>query len=204
MSTAYVNCNRPSGQIEEKIYIDPDEDVDNTVQQLVRKDDQFLKDNLKMFIGNFPNTYTFTKNLAEKHILKNKGNVRCVIVRPSIIASSLEQPYRGWTDSISAAGGISIVGLIGLINNYYIPKPNILDLIPVDIVSNMILVTTAYHGSGHGKEELPVYQSTTGTQNSITVEGYMDLGRDIFKYVEFHGKVFKPYMVYHYRYLTQY
>jgi len=36
--------------------------------------------------------------------------------------------------------------MIGALRNMYIPKPNPMDLIPVDIVSNGLLVATAYHG----------------------------------------------------------
>lgn len=97
-------------------------------------------------IGDFPNTYTFTKNLAEKYIKKAHEGLKTVIWRPSIIASSLEQPFKGWTDSISAAGGLSLLGTLGLLKNVYLPKTNPFDLIPVDIVSNGILVAGAYHG----------------------------------------------------------
>ena len=49
-----------------------------------------MKINEKKLIGDFPNTYTFTKNLAEKFLIKNLGNVKCVILRPAIIACSME------------------------------------------------------------------------------------------------------------------
>lgn len=133
---------------------------------------QFVKDNEKKLIGSFPNTYTFTKNLAEKYIKKNLGNIKCVLVRPSIIASSLEQPFQGWTDSISAAGGLTVLGSVGILQNMHIPKPNPFDIIPVDIVSNQILVTTAFHGNENENTVLKIYHSTTSSQNPITMEGY--------------------------------
>jgi hypothetical protein len=70
----------------------------------------------KNLLGNFPNTYTFTKRMAE-HILyqMNAKRIPISIVRPSIIGASLEEPFPGWTDSITLAGGIYLVGGLGIL-----------------------------------------------------------------------------------------
>lgn len=136
---------------------------------------QYVKENEQNLIGSFPNTYTFTKNLAEKYLRKHQGQLNCVIWRPSIIAGSVEQPFKGWTDSISAAGGLTVLGALGILKHLHIPKPNPFDMIPVDIVSNGILVATAYHGSGMDGSKLTVYNCTTSSQNPLTVEGYKDV-----------------------------
>ena len=73
-------------------------------------------ENEKTILGKFPNTYTFTKNMAEKSLWKNRAHVPVVLLRPSIIASSLESPFPGWTDSLSAAGGLTLMSGLGLIN----------------------------------------------------------------------------------------
>ena len=39
----------------------------------------------KNIIGDYPNTYTFTKGLAERMLQKRRGNMPMVIIRPSII-----------------------------------------------------------------------------------------------------------------------
>lgn len=70
VSTAYVNCNMKGGKIDEIIYGEYD-DVENEVAKIMAMDIQYVKDNEKKIIGPFPNTYTFTKNLAEKYIKKN-------------------------------------------------------------------------------------------------------------------------------------
>ncbi len=46
-----------------------------------------------------PNTYTFTKAIAESVIVKECGDLPCCIVRPSIIGSSWKEPFPGWVDS---------------------------------------------------------------------------------------------------------
>ena len=87
ISTAYVNCNR-SGFIEEKIYNEY-EDADQIVKHIMQKDVKELEENLKSYIGSYPNTYTYTKSLAEKQLVKTKDHVNVVIWRPSIIGSAV-------------------------------------------------------------------------------------------------------------------
>jgi fatty acyl-CoA reductase len=67
-----------------------------------------------------------------------------VIFRPAIIGSSLEDPFPGWTDTLSAAGGLSLFVGLGLVNYANTSGKSEFDLIPVDIVTNGIIITTAH------------------------------------------------------------
>jgi hypothetical protein len=96
-----------------------------------------LEHHEKNILGNFPNTYTFTKRMAE-HLLyaSNSKQIPMVILRPSIIGASLEEPVPGWTDSIALAGGIYLIAGLGILRELPGDKNNIGDQIPVDIVCN--------------------------------------------------------------------
>jgi hypothetical protein len=87
----------------------------------------------KSILGNFPNTYTFTKRMVE-HLLQlnNTKKLPLVILRPSIIGASLEEPFPGWTDSITLAGGIFLIAGLGILRELPGDKNNIGDQIPVD------------------------------------------------------------------------
>lgn len=113
VSTAYVNSNR-KGTIEEMIYFENNEDATKIVADLWAKSDEYLGKNEKKILGKLPNTYTFTKNLAEKALSINQGNIKVSIVRPTIIASAHVYPFSGWTDTISAAGGLFTVCGVGI------------------------------------------------------------------------------------------
>lgn len=66
VSTAYVNCNR-KGFIEEKIYELPGgEDPEEVIEKLSRMNPQYISENEKTLIGDYPNTYTYTKSMAER------------------------------------------------------------------------------------------------------------------------------------------
>lgn len=71
----------------------------------------------RQLIAPFPNTYTYTKNLSEKNLWSKRGEVTLCIVRPAIIASTNSDPFPGWTDSISAAGGITYLTGLGIIHH---------------------------------------------------------------------------------------
>ena len=74
------------------------------------------------------------------------------MLRPSIIACAKTEPFPGWTDSISAAGGISLLVGLGLINYINAGGDNRFDLVPVDIVTNSIIIATAHVGKFKPKE----------------------------------------------------
>lgn len=93
---------------------------------------------------------------------------------------------------MSAAGGLTILGTLGILQNMYIPKPNPFDIIPVDIVSNGVLVATAYHGQPNVEDRLTIYNCTTTSQNPITMEGYKDLAIQSIKYQLVENRVFEP------------
>ncbi len=52
-------------------------------------DIQEIEKSTNRILGAYPNTYTFTKAMAEKLLEKRRGNVPLCLVRPSIIGASL-------------------------------------------------------------------------------------------------------------------
>ena len=104
--------------------------------------------------------------MAEKTLKKRKNSsLPVVLIRPSIIGCSYEEPSPGWTDTFSAAGGITIAGSLGIINYVCGDGDNIADLIPVDIVSNLILTSSAIYSKTPG---LQVIHCGTSHLNPIS------------------------------------
>ena len=54
------------------------------------------------------------------------------------------QPTPGWTDSLAAAGGLMLLGSIGVLKNLNSNGNTHFDVVPVDIVTNGIIISTAY------------------------------------------------------------
>jgi len=108
--------------------------------------------------------------LAEKNLLKNHGNVKTVIIRPSIIACSDNEPYPGWTDSLAAAGGLTVLGALGILKIINVHEENFFDIIPADIVTNQIIVCTA--NADKSEKNFDIFNSASSVQNPLTLFDY--------------------------------
>lgn len=89
MSTAYANCNR--SDVAEMIYpppIQPSKLLDASEWM----DDQVFDVLTNKIINDRPNTYTFTKALAEYIVSQEGKDLPLAIIRPSIVGSSWREP----------------------------------------------------------------------------------------------------------------
>jgi len=94
----------------------------------------------------WPNTYTFTKSLSESLIydyLNRCPGAAIAVVRPSIVESSIEQPFCGWNEGVNTSASLSY-----LLGTFFRQLPTnaskCLDLIPVDVVCRgMTLIAAA-------------------------------------------------------------
>lgn len=140
VSTAYSNCQLR--QIDERVYqMDVPSDLAGAVVT-------------KSMIDNRPNTYTYTKAMAENVASKYASRMNVVIVRPSIVMSALAEPAQGWVDTINGPVGLSVLGALGILQKIKVNSEVVFDLIPVDIVTNA-LVSIAWAATEKRGEFLP-------------------------------------------------
>ncbi len=117
----------------------------------------------------WPNTYTLTKSLAESLIYKYGAGLPIAMVRPAIVETSVEKPFRGWNEGINTSAALSY-----LLGTYFRQLPSNehkrLDIIPVDSVcQGMTLIAAAVMERRHE----PMYQLATSVTNPC------DMGRCI-------------------------
>jgi len=117
----------------------------------------------------WPNTYTLSKSLAESMIARHGEGLPIAIVRPSIVETSTDQPFRGWNEGINTSAPLSY-----LLGTYFRQLPTnerkCLDVIPVDMVCRgMTLIAAALIARRHE----PIYQLATSASNPC------DMGRSI-------------------------
>jgi len=77
--------------------------------------------------------------MTERVLKKKHGKVPTTIIRPSIIISCYDQPFQGWTDTLSAGGGLTYAVSIGTIKYLNAKQNAIYDIIPCDFVTNLTL-----------------------------------------------------------------
>ncbi len=89
-----------------------------------------------------PNTYTFTKCVAEHLLMERKGEVQLAIVRPSVVSATWRYPFPGWIDSAAAFAGFALMIGAGYMKALVGERSSRLDVVPCDFVSDRVLETT--------------------------------------------------------------
>jgi fatty acyl-CoA reductase len=119
----------------------------------------------------WPNTYTFTKSLAESLIIKYGTGLPVAIVRPAIVETSVAKPFQGWNEGINTSASLSY-----LLGTYFRQLPTNerkrLDIIPVDAVcTGMTLIAAAVVERRHD----PLYQLATSVTNPCDMRRSIEL-----------------------------
>ncbi|XP_061767965.1 fatty acyl-CoA reductase 1 isoform X2 [Nerophis ophidion] len=161
ISTAYANCNRK--HIDEVIYPPPVEPW-KLIESLEWMDDSIVRDITPRLIGDRPNTYTYTKALAEYVVQQEQDKLNIGIIRPSIVGASWQEPFPGWIDNFNGPSGVFIAAGKGILRTMRANNDAVADLIPVDVVINLMLAAGWYTAVHRPKKAL-VYNCTTGGIN---------------------------------------
>lgn len=157
VSTAYSNINR--SVIDEIVY-PTSLDID-TVEYFINNDLDIFE---KEILGDHPNSYVYTKSLAENIVLKSSDELPVIIVRPSIVGATLYGPTPGWVDNYNASTML-IAGIqMGVARVVLLGANKISDVVPVDLVANSLIVSAARIR----RREAKVYNFTSSTTNPMT------------------------------------
>lgn len=171
VSTAYCNCDRE--EVNEVIY-PPPYDPEKIIQCMEWMDDDLIEALTPKLIGSRPNTYTFTKVLAESMLLKESGNLPVAIVRPSIVLSSFREPVAGWVDNLNGPTGIIAAAGKGFFRTMLCHASKIADLVPVDIVIDLT-ICAAWRTATARPDGIAVYNCCTGQEKPITWKEFVEL-----------------------------
>jgi hypothetical protein len=91
-------------------------------------------------------------------------NETFIIIRPTIIGCSLIFPSPGWTDNEFAASSIMILSGLGVVTIQHGYNDIIGDLIPVDMVSNSMIVLIK---NNYDKKIFKVYNYGSSFKNPL-------------------------------------
>ena len=122
----------------------------------------------------WPNTYTFTKSLAEsliRNFLDANPRAAIAVVRPAIVESSIEKPFLGWNEGVNTSASLSY-----LLGTFFRQLPTnekkCLDLIPVDLLCRgMTLIAAALVSRTHAR----VYQMASSVTNPCDMRRSIEL-----------------------------
>lgn len=173
VSTAYSNCDRHD--VGEQFY-----PITVPYQKIIElnewMDDETLAAVTPQLLGNRPNTYTYTKALAETLLLNEKGSLPVAIVRPSIVTAAWREPYPGWVDNINGPTGMVLASGKGLLRTMLYDSKACADIIPVDMVINL-MIAVAWYTAVRRPKNIQIYNCTSGTLNTLK---WKDIERIVF------------------------
>jgi len=164
VSTAYANCNR--SDVTEMIYpppIQPSKLLDASEWM----DDQVFDVLTNKIINDRPNTYTFTKALAEYVVSQDAKDLPLAIIRPSIVGSSWREPIPGWVDNYNGPSGLVVAAGKGMLRTMIGRNSATADIVPVDICVNM-MIAIAWHTAIKRPKNIQVYHCCTGHLGTLT------------------------------------
>ncbi|KAM3832489.1 fatty acyl-CoA reductase 1-like [Vipera latastei] len=164
VSTAYSNCNRR--HIEEVFYPVPVEPK-KLLDMIAWMDESLIEEITPKLIGDWPNTYTFSKALTEHLIQEEKGDLNVAIIRPSIVGASWQEPFPGWVDNFNGTSGLLVAAAKGILRTIKCNPAAIADIIPVDLAINLT-ITAGWYTAVHRPKSPVIYHCTSGGLNPFS------------------------------------
>ncbi|XP_039751755.1 fatty acyl-CoA reductase 1-like [Pararge aegeria] len=207
VSTSYANTNRK--RIEEVIY-PAFADWRDTLDICENIDDTTLNAVTPKYLGELPNTYVFTKQLAEHVVAEQKGILPIVIMRPSIVISSFREPVEGWIENLNGPVGMLIASGKGILRTMYTDPDLESDYIPVDVCIKAFITAAWARGSQKVSptDDIEVYNCSSSHMKTLTMGEIVDYGKKIIHEVPLEGMLWfaggsltKVWLVYYFKVL---
>ncbi|KAL6420856.1 hypothetical protein ACFW04_014381 [Cataglyphis niger] len=137
LSTAF--CHIDQKELDERIYDSPNDPQD--IIRLVQWLDEDIIDLITpKLLHPHPNTYTYSKRLAETLVANEYPNLPCCIARPSIVLPSYKEPMPGWVDNLNGPIGLLVGAGKGVIRSMHCNGNYNAQVIPVDIAINALII----------------------------------------------------------------
>ncbi|KAK3916042.1 Putative fatty acyl-CoA reductase [Frankliniella fusca] len=137
VSTTYSNTNHPV--IEERVY-----PATADWREMIRLAETLTQEEFDrqapQHMGYHPNTYTFTKSLAEQVVNDHRDRLNVAIYRPSIVVGAVKEPMPGWVDNLNGPMALCVGVSKGLIHTALADENSVMDMVPVDIAVNGIIL----------------------------------------------------------------
>ncbi|XP_065092249.1 fatty acyl-CoA reductase wat-like [Ochlerotatus camptorhynchus] len=183
ISTAYANCIHMTAY--ERFY-DPPMDPLKMLELMKHVDEEQSTFLTPMIIRPWPNSYTYVKALAEHLVKMYFDRLNIVIIRPSIVASTMYDPVQGWTDNLYGLNGVIVGAGCGILRVLHSVDELRSDVIPADFVINGTLVAGHRAAESYRVEppstdpdKVHIYHLASGTDNPLTNREVQDLTKSI-------------------------
>ncbi|XP_059611063.1 putative fatty acyl-CoA reductase CG8303 [Phlebotomus argentipes] len=176
-STAFCNSNN-RGLILEKVYPshkDPYEMMRLATEPHLLPDISDCE-GVKEIIGQHPNTYTFTKQMAENLIVREMAGLPVALIRPSVVYGTYEHPVQGWVGNANSGHLGFLAGYVkGVFRTMTGNPSSVIAIIPCDYVINSTLAMAWYVGTRKIAQPEVIHCTSTHEENPITLKELCDI-----------------------------
>ncbi|XP_055599486.1 putative fatty acyl-CoA reductase CG5065 isoform X2 [Uranotaenia lowii] len=177
LSTAFCYCDKEV--LNERVYDFHHNPYD--VMRAVEWMDETIVDKITPhLLKPHPNTYTYTKRLAECLVRDSYPQLPACIVRPSIVVPAWEEPVQGWVDSLNGPVGIMVAGGKGVLRSMLCNPEYNAEVIPVDKAINGLIIIAYNIGQQSVKPpEVPVFNVTCRETKRTTWRDVLEIGKQV-------------------------
>lgn len=125
-------------------------------------------------IHGWPNTYVFTKTMGEMLMQQSKENLSLVIIRPTIVSGTYKEPFPGWVEDLKTINALFVASAQGNLPCLVGETKTIMDVIPVDMVVNAMIVAMVAHAKQ--PSDANIYHVGSSLRNPVTLVSILDYG----------------------------
>ncbi|XP_031848957.1 putative fatty acyl-CoA reductase CG5065 isoform X2 [Nomia melanderi] len=190
LSTAF--CYPDLEELGERVYDAPDDPHD--IMRLMQWLDEAAIDLITpKLLDLHPNTYTYSKRLAEKLVADEYSNLACCIARPSIVTPAWAEPLPGWVDNLNGPVGLMVGAGKGVIRSMHCKANYHAEVIPVDLAINaLISISYRIATASEKSKNIPVFNITQSGVMPITWGEVLEKGKKIAYENPFEGQIWYP------------
>ncbi|KAH9659978.1 Fatty acyl-CoA reductase 3 [Citrus sinensis] len=122
----------------------------------------------------WPNTYVFTKTMGEMLMQQSKENLSLVIIRPTVVTGTYKEPFPGWVEDLKTINTLFAGSAQGNLRCLVGETKVIMDVIPVDMVVNAMIVAMVAHAKQ--PSDANIYHVGSSLRNPVTLVSILDHG----------------------------
>ncbi|XP_015586810.1 fatty acyl-CoA reductase wat [Cephus cinctus] len=168
VSTAYANC--PQDTIDEKFY-EPPIQANKLIAMMDCLNEKLIDDITPQLLGKWPNTYAYTKAVAENVVKEEAEDLPIGIFRPAIVISTYQEPIRGWIDNMYGPTGVAAGAGTGLLRSIHCDGSIHANVVPGDMAVNALIASAwdvaSTQRQGKDAIDIPIYNYVCN-ENQIT------------------------------------
>ncbi|KAL8057805.1 hypothetical protein ABFX02_04G207300 [Erythranthe guttata] len=125
----------------------------------------------------WPNTYAFTKAMGEMLLGHLREETPLVIIRPTIITSTFQEPFPGWLEGVRNIDSFVVGYGKGKMSCFPGDPQSIVDLIPADMVVNAMIVSIVANAD---EPKQTIYHIGTSMSNPVHYRSLQNYGLRFF------------------------